>query len=182
MNPILATTRWRSYPISNPESALLGAQYVGLGVNGDYTITHPLRWPFSVMKHPALLRGVVGREVDSPLYAPGPGVEDLAWAEIKLHGKPITAMATYYTNSKNAGILDISTNGWTCVIDDVCPWQPAHFEQTQVDVQLVTEEILKSLSKGPLGLWRPAIIDIPKRNTPPSHRHRRKKVLPRPHM
>ena len=159
-NPILATTRWRSFPIMNPESLLLGAQYVGLGVNGDYTITHPLRWPFSAMKYPGLLRGVVGREVDSPLYAVGPGVENLAWAEIKLRGKPITAMATYYTNSKNAGILDISTNGWSCAIDDVCPWHPAHFERTQMDVQLVTEEILKGLSKGPMGLWRPAIIDI----------------------
>jgi hypothetical protein len=166
-NSALATTRWRSSPIKNPESALLGSQYVGLGVNGDFTIAHPLRWPFSVMKHPALLRGVVGREVDSPLYAVGPAVEDLAWAEIKLHGKPITAMATYYTNSKNAGVLDIATNGWTCAIDDVCPWHPAHFEQTQMDVQLVTEEILKGLSRGPLGLWRPALIDIPKRAKAP---------------
>jgi hypothetical protein len=155
---------------------LLGAQYVGLGVNGDYTIAHPLRWPFSVMKHPAHLRGIVGREVDSPLYSVGPGVEDLAWAEIKLDGQPITAMATYYTNSKNAGILDISTNGWTCAIDDVCPWHPTHFEQTQMDVQLVTEAILKGLSKGPMGLWRPAIIDIAKRDKAPFSRfkkHRR---------
>lgn len=167
-NSILATTRWRSNPINNPEAALLGAQYVGLGVNGDYTIAHPLRWPFSVMKNPAVLRGVVGREVDSPLYAAGPAVEDLAWAEIKLHGKPITAMATYYTNSKNAGILDISTNGWTCAIDDVCPWHPAHFEQTQMDVRMVTEEILKGLSRGPLGLWRPALIDIAKRDKAPA--------------
>jgi hypothetical protein len=181
-NPTLATSLWRSSPIKTPESLLLGAQYVGLGVNGDYTVAHPLRWPFSVMKHPALLRGIVGREVDSPLYSAGPGVEDLAWAEIRLRGKPITAMATYYTNSKNAGILDISTNGWTCAIDAVCPWQPAHFEQTQMDVRLVTEEILKGLSKGPLGLWRPAIIDIPKRNTPPIHRHHLKKVLPRTHV
>ena len=167
-NPVLATTRWRAFPISRPESVLLGAQYVGLGVNGDYTIAHPLRWPFSVMKHPALLRGVVGREVDSPLYTVGPGVEDLAWAEIKMRGKPITAMATYYTNAKYAGIIDIATNGWTCAIDDVCPWHPAHFEETQTDVKLVTEEILKGLSRGPMGLWRPAVIDIAKRDKAPS--------------
>lgn len=167
-NPILATTRWRSSPIANPESKLLGAQYVGLGVNGNYTIAHPLRWPFSVMKHPAILHGVVGREVDSPLYSVGPAVENLAWAEIRLHGRPITSMATYYTNSKNAGILDIATNGWTCAIDNVCPWHPAHFEQTQDDVQLVTEAILKGIVKGPLGLWRPAIVDIPVRTQKPS--------------
>lgn len=162
-NPILATTRWRSSPIGRPESMLFGAQYVGLGVNGDYTVAHPLRWPFSVMKHPVRLKGVVGREVDSPLYAAGPGVEDLAWSEIKLAGKPITAMATYYTNAKNAGVIDIATNGWACAIDDVCPWYASHSSETQTDVSLVTEEILKGLTKGPLGLWRPAVIDIPKR-------------------
>lgn len=168
-SPTLATTRWRGNPIRKPESVLLGAQYVGLGVNGDYTVAHPLRWPFSVMKHPAVLRGVVGREVDSPLYAAGPAVEDLAWAEIKLRGKPITAMATYYTNSKNAGVIDISTNGWVCAIDGVCPWHPAHFEETQTDVQLVTEEILRGITKGPLGIWRPAVIDVAKRDKAPGN-------------
>jgi hypothetical protein len=28
---------------------------------------------------------------------------------------------------------------------------------------LITEEIVSGLSKGPLGLWRPAIIDVPAR-------------------
>ena len=163
-NPVLATTRWRSSPIGRPESTLFGAQYVGLGVNGDYTVAHPLRWPFSVLKHPDKLRGVVGREVDSPLYSVGPGVEDLAWSEIKLAGKPITAMATYYTNAKNAGVIDIATNGWACAINNVCPWYSAHSAETQSDVCLVTQEILKGLARGPLGLWRPAVIDIPKRD------------------
>ncbi len=162
-NPDLATTRWRSSPIGRPESVLLGAQYVGLGVNGNYTVTHPLRWPFTVMKGGVILRGVVGREVDSPLYAPGPGVENLAWAQIKLHGRPVTAMATYYTNAKKAGIIDISTNGWTCAMDNVCPWHPPHFAQTRVNVQAITAAILKGLVKGPLGLWRPAVVDVPKR-------------------
>ena len=163
-NPILATTRWRSSPIRRPESMLFGAQYVGLGVNGDYTVAHPLRWPFAVMKHPARLRGIVGREVDSPMYSAGPGVEDLAWSEIKLAGKPITAMATYYTNANNAGVIDIATDGWACAIDNVCPWYSSYSSQTQTDVTLVTEEILRGLTRGPLGLWRPAVIDIPKRD------------------
>jgi len=37
-----------------------------------------------------------------------------------------------------------------------------------VDVQLVTQEILKGIVKGPLGLWRPAIVDIPKREKVPT--------------
>lgn len=159
-DPVLATTGWRQYPISQPEAKILGAQYVGLGVSADYTIPHPDRWPFTTMTHPAVLKGIVGREVDSPLYSVGPAVEVLADAAINFHGKAVTIMATYYTNTKNAGVIDISTNGWTCAIDDICPWHPQISKDTKNDAHLITEEILKGLMKGPLGTWRPAMIDI----------------------
>jgi hypothetical protein len=168
-DPILATTAWRDPPIRKPESLLLGAQYVTLGANGNYTISHMGRWPFSVVKHPGLLRAVVGREVDSPLYSVGPAVESLAKSTIVMHGREVHVMATYYTNAKGAGVLDMSTNGWTCWIDYVCPWHPNYFQSTQSDVRLVTEEILKGLTKGPLGKWRPAINDVPTRLKMPSH-------------
>lgn len=159
-NPILATTGWRQYPISQPEAKILGSQYVGLGVSGDYTIPHPDRWPFTTMTHPARLQSIVGREVDSPLYSVGPAVEVLADSAINFHGKAVTIMATYYTNAKNAGVIDISTNGWTCAIDDICPWHPQISKDTKNDAHLITEEILKGLTRGPLGLWRHAIIDV----------------------
>jgi hypothetical protein len=159
-DPLLATTSWRAFPISQPEAKILGAQYVGLGVSADYTIPHPNRWPFTTMTHPSLLKSIVGREVDSPLYSIGPAVEVLADAAINFHGKAVTIMATYYTNSKKAGVIDISTNGWTCAIDDICPWHPQISKDTKNDAKLITEEILKGLTKGPLGIWRPAIIDI----------------------
>jgi hypothetical protein len=159
-DPVLATTGWRQYPISQPEAKLLGAQYVGLGVSADYTIPHPNRWPFTTMTHPARLQSIVGREVDSPLYSVGPAVEVLADSAINFHGKAVTIMATYYTNAKNAGVIDISTNGWTCAIDDICPWHPNISKDTKNDAHLITEEILKGLTRGPLGVWRPAIIDV----------------------
>jgi hypothetical protein len=159
-DPIMATTAWRDPPIRKPESLLLGAQYVGLGANGDYIIRHPTRWPFLVMKHPEVLQSIVGREVDSPLYAVGPAVEILASSAIQMYGKAVTTMATYYTNAKGAGVIDISTNGWACAIDNVCPWHPNLSSATQEDVGLVTGEILKGLTEGPLGKWRPAIPDL----------------------
>lgn len=159
-DPVLATTGWRQVPIMQPEAKILGAQYVGLGVSADYTIPHPNRWPFTRMTHPAVLKSIVGREVDSPLYSIGPAVEVLADSAIDFHGKAVTIMATYYTNAKNAGVIDISTNGWTCAIDDICPWHPSISKDTKTDARLITEEILRGLTKGPLGIWRPAIIDI----------------------
>jgi len=159
-DPVLATTGWRQIPISQPEATLLGAQYVGLGVSADYTIPHPNRWPFTTMTHPGVLKSIVGREVDSPLYSIGPAVEVLADSAIDFHGKAVTIMATYYTNAKNAGVIDISTNGWTCAMDDICPWHPSISPDTKADARLVTIEILKGIAKGPLGTWRPAIIDI----------------------
>jgi len=159
-DPVLATTGWRQVPILQPEAKILGAQYVGLGVSADYTIPHPNRWPFARMTHPPLLKSIVGREVDSPLYSIGPAVEVLADSAIDFHGKAVTIMATYYTNSKNAGVIDISTNGWTCAIDDICPWHPLISKDTRTDARIITEEILRGLTKGPLGVWRPAIIDV----------------------
>lgn len=162
-DPVLATTGWRQVPILQPEAKILGAQYVGLGVSGDYTIPHPHRWPFARMTHSAVLKSIVGREVDSPLYSIGPAVEVLADSAVDFHGKAVTIMATYYTNSKNAGVIDISTNGWTCAIDDICPWHPGISRDTKTDARLITEEILRGMAKGPLGIWRPAIIDLPER-------------------
>lgn len=159
-DPILATTGWRQVPIMQPETKILGGQYVGLGVSADYTIPHPNRWPFTRMTHRGVLKSILGREVDSPLYSIGPGVEVLADSAIDFHGKAVTIMATYYTNAKNAGVIDISTNGWTCAIDDICPWHPSISKDSKTDARLITEEILRGLTKGPLGIWRPAIIDI----------------------
>lgn len=162
-DPLLATTVWRSSPILQPESRLLGSQYVGLGVDGNYIIAHPDRWPFNTERHPNALNSIVGREVDSPLYAPGPAVEALARAKIIFNKKSVTTMATYYTNAKGAGVVDIGTNGWTCAIDNICPWHPNISKDTQIDSRLVTIQILKGLTKGPLGKWRPAITDVPAR-------------------
>jgi hypothetical protein len=159
-DPLLATTSWRDFPVLKPEALLLGSQYVGLGVDGNYTIANPKRWPFNAMKTPGVLRNIVGKEVDSPLYALGPAVEELARSVIILRGKKITSMATYYTLPKGAGILDIGSNGWSCALDNICPWHPQLPSSTRIDARLVTEAILQGMAKGPLGISHPAIPNI----------------------
>jgi hypothetical protein len=67
---------------------------------------------------------------------------------------------SYYTTAKNSGVLDASTDGWVCAIDDVCGWgrMPA---KTSRAAAAITTQILKSLAAGPLGIAHPAKINIP---------------------
>ena len=155
-----ATKPWRLLPIGKPESLLLGAQYIGLGVSGDFKVTHPNRWPFNAMQNPESLKMVVGREVDSPFYSPGPEVESLATSEIKVHGKRAIAMATYYTNKSGAGILNISTNGWICSMAGNCPWHSYVPESVRLDVRAVTQAILRDANIGELARRHPMIVDL----------------------
>lgn len=161
--PDKVTTAWRMPPIRKPESLLLGSQYIGLGVSGDFKIVHPTRWPFNAMKSPDILKLVVGREVDSPLYSPGPAVESLATSEIKVHGVPATAMATYYNAKSGAGVLDIGTNGWPCAMANICPWHESVPLNVREDIRAVTMNILTGASYGPLAKKYPAVTDIPAR-------------------
>ena len=158
-----ATTAWRMAPIRKPESLILGSQYIGLGVSGDFKITHPTRWPFNVMAKPDRLKMVVGREVDSPLYSPGPAVESLASSQIKVHGQSATAMATYYNNKAGAGVINIGTNGWPCAMASICPWHDFVPLNVREDIRAVTMNILVGAASGPLAKRFPALIDIPKR-------------------
>ena len=160
-----ATTAWRMAPIRKPESLLMGSQYIGLGVSGDFTITHPNRWPFNVMSKPDRLRLIVGREVDSPLYSPGPAVESLATSEIKVYGQSATAMATYYNTKAGAGVLDIGTNGWPCAMANICPWHSNVPSNVREDIRAVTMNILSGAAAGPLAKRYPALEEIPARST-----------------
>ena len=114
---------------------------------------------------PETLTLVVGREVDSPLYSPGPAVESLASSEINLRGEKATAMATYYTNKSGAGVLNISTNGWICSMAALCPWHTVVPLSVREDVRSVTEAILTEASKGPLAKRHPMVVDVKARTT-----------------
>lgn len=160
-----ATLPWRLTPIKRPESLLLGAQYIGLGASGNFKITRPGRWPFNAMSTPGELETVVGREVDSPLYSPGPAVESLATAEVTVQRKRAIAMATYYTHKSGAGVLNISTNGWVCSMQSICPWRTKVPEATRENLKLVTEAILIDAAKGPLARIRPMIVDVKARTS-----------------
>ena len=156
-------TPWRGAPKNKPESLLWGSQYFALNVHRDYVVNRADAWPFNVLSQGEVIEGVVGNEVDSPLNAPGPAVEELARSSSAPNEKTIASMATYYTSASGAGILNMGTNGWVCAIDNACPWGHIFSSNTQGQIVAVTDSIFSGLKKGRLGIWRSAKIDIPTR-------------------
>jgi hypothetical protein len=152
---------WRDPSVKKPEALLLGAQFFALGVKSDYVVKSTAQWPFNVLKQNEKILGVVGREVDAPPSAgKRVGVEILAQSPPVGDAK-ISAVATYYTRESEAGILNIGTNGWVCAIDNKCPWGHTFSIKTRKQIAAVTGAIFEGLTRGPLGKWRPATIDIP---------------------
>ena len=150
---------WRDPSVKKPEALLLGAQYFALGVKGDYVVKSAAQWPFSVLKKGQKIVGVVGNEVDAP-----PTVGKRVGIEVLAQSGPVgdsSAFATYYTRPSGAGILNIGTNGWVCAIDNKCPWGHTFAFKTRKQIAAVTGAIFEGLTRGPLGKWRPATIDIP---------------------
>jgi hypothetical protein len=152
-NEITNIKTWRD--LARPEVTLLGSQYLTLGFKRDMVIETNL-WPFDILPKSAVIKGVVGYEVDTPITFNGPPVETIARSSILPNEKSVPAMATYYTRKSGAGILNMATNGWVCAMEDRCPWGHRFDKATQRQIVKVTENILNGASRGPLGNWRTA--------------------------
>jgi len=155
---------WRDSTINKPESTFLGSQYLTLGVHRDLVITNPERWPFNTLKGVTKIEGVMGYEVDSPLYSPGPGVESLGAMNILPTEKRKVAISTYYSALSGAGVLNMGTNGWVCAIDNVCPWGHRFSKESSGAIATITQEILRKAATHKLGETHPALTDIPARS------------------
>jgi hypothetical protein len=154
---------WRDVAVNAPESIFLGSQFLTLGIRRDLVISNPQRWPFSTLKNVTKIEGIMGYEVDSPLYSPGPGVESLGAMNILPTEKRKIAMSTYYSAPSGAGVLNIGTNGWVCAIENLCPWGYRFSKESSDVIATVTQEILRKAVTPKLGEIHPAIIDIPER-------------------
>ena len=154
---------WRDPTVNKPESIFLGSQFLTLGIRRDLVISNPQRWPFSTLNNVTKIEGIMGYEVDSPLYSPGPGVESLGAMNILPTEKRKIAMSTYYSAPSGAGVLNIGTNGWVCAIENLCPWGYRFSKENSDVIATVTQEILRKAATPKLGEIHPAIIDIPER-------------------
>jgi hypothetical protein len=154
---------WRDVTVNAPESIFLGSQFLTLGIRRDLVISNPQRWPFSTLNNVTKIEGIMGYEVDSPLYSPGPGVESLGAMNILPTEKRKIAMSTYYSAPSGAGVLNMGTNGWVCAIENLCPWGYRFSKESSAVIATVTQEILRKAATPKLGETHPAIIDIPER-------------------
>jgi hypothetical protein len=153
--------KWRDPTIRKSESQILGSQSFAYGVKSNYTVKNAAQWPFSVLKTGERILGIVGPAVAAPIKnGKRVGVEILVQSppvgDIKM-----PAIATYYTRSSGAGILNIGTSSWVCAIDNKCPGGNTFSITTRRQVAAVTGAIFEGLTRGPLAKWRPATIDIP---------------------
>ena len=165
-SPSLRTNRWRNGILPRPESLLFGSQYAGLGVKGDYKVLNANAWPFigTGLTTNELIDGIVGKEVDSPDAGPGPAVQLLTSARVRIRktkGGVLVGM-TYYTTAKHSGVIDAGTNGWVCSIEDACNWGHVPAKSSRA-VAAITKQILRALAAGPLGIAHPAITNVPAR-------------------
>lgn len=156
------TNQWRNGPAAQPESEILGSAYAGLGVKANYQVVRSSAWPIAgtTLKAGAIIKGVVGREVDSPDRDPGPGVQLVLSTNTKVRGRVERVGMTYYTTKSGSGVLDASTDGWVCSITNSCNWTRIT-KESSLQVEEITAQILKESAKGPLGSLHPAVIDIP---------------------
>jgi len=160
-DPLKVTNQWRQGPVAQPESEILGAAYAGLGVKADYEVVRANNWPIAgtSLKAGDIIKGVVGREVDSPDRDPGPGLQLMLSTKTKVRDRVERVGMTYYTTKSGSGVLDASTDGWVCSITNSCNWTRIP-KESSLQVEQITAQILKEAAKGPLGKLHPAQIDI----------------------
>lgn len=145
--------------LGNPESLLLGSQYFSLAIKKDLISNNV--WPFSTLGKDAVIKGIYGYEADTAMGTKGPGVQVLARAAISPTEKGFVAMSTYYTAPSGAAVLNMGSNGWVCALANRCPWGHSFDAQAQMQIQKVTETVLKAVK---VSKWPVAQIEIPSRS------------------
>ena len=124
--PALATTTWRSPPVSRPESALLGAMYGYYeGSRGPFTwvVSDPHSWVFrgTRARRGSSIPGVVGQESDLVVdgYPHPRGLQILASSPIRdTSGSRGISNATLYTARSGAQVFNAGAIEWSWGVDD----------------------------------------------------------------
>jgi len=152
------TVDWRDPPVSDPESALLGAMYQCYGVEADAVVVDPDSWILAgtgLARGDTIPKGVMGEYDRVFAAAPTPGnIQILAHSPVWCHGKPQHADMTYYTASSGAGVFDVASTDWYRVLECGPPTLSAACSPAAVTITL---NVLQAFSVGPAGLAHPSV-------------------------
>ncbi|RZS82716.1 hypothetical protein EV189_3111 [Motilibacter rhizosphaerae] len=153
-DPAQVTTDWRADPHPEPEATLVGPQYEGFPVRGDYTVTNAGSWVFAGtgLRDGDTLPRLAGPEYDRVMPQPGlpAGLELLAHSKVVCRGVRTFQDSAYYTTASGAGVLSTGTMRWVGSVGGNCG--------TRVkDVTTrATANVLEAFAAGPAGLQHPA--------------------------
>ncbi|MFI8101011.1 N,N-dimethylformamidase beta subunit family domain-containing protein [Streptomyces sp. NPDC086023] len=158
------TNDFRSRPLPEPESSLLGVLYDGFPVDAPYVVSEAGHW---------LLAGTGVRPGDSFAHLVGVEfdrvptsratlrpVEVLAHSPVVCKGRPSYADTAYATLPGGAGVFATGTMRWVEALDAQGPGGGKSNHGLGADAgrftRIVTENVLRAFAAGPAGRARPA--------------------------
>ena len=157
VNDPATTPNWRSDPVFEPETVLLGAMYECNPVHGDMVVVDGGNWVFSgtgIADGGHIPLGVE-KEYDS-VHPPAPTprtIQILAHSPVTCGGESDFADMTYYTTHSAAGVLDVGSQGWVDLIECGAPVQEVTCDTRAVRI---TQNILNAFAAGPAGIAHPS--------------------------
>jgi len=153
-DPIGATAHFADPPAPDSQQSLIGTRYECFPADTSWTVTTPSWWGFdgSDLKPGEAFAHLLAVEADR-VY-PGTGtprpMQIIADAAYTCRGRPTTAQAIYYTAPSGAGVVNLDSLRWTCALDPGCR-DGNLTARTNQFVTVVTKNVLRAFSQGPLG-------------------------------
>ena len=147
-NDQLATTKWRSPPVHQPEASLLGGMYLegAIPFDGNLVIQSPTHW---IMRNTGLhegdqLPGLLGYEVDGDAQSAPANRVVIARSPV---GQRM-ATATIYEASSGAIVFNAGTMQWAWGLDDYNREAPGS-SRVHPAVQQMTRNLLARFLDAP---------------------------------
>jgi hypothetical protein len=175
-SPGAVTGAFRDPPDPHPENTLTGMQYECFPVDTAYRVVSAGWWGFAGtgVRAGDAFPHLVGIEADRvyPVASTPRPLQVLSYSRYSCRGVPTSAESVYYTTTSGAGVFTAGTLRWTCALKADCP-DTGSSPRTEAFVRKVTDNLLRVMSKGPVGRRRPAQDNVrhftlPTSNTVPA--------------
>ena len=152
----LTTVNFRSPPVNDPESSLLGVAFNQAGVAGDLVVSDPNHWMFTNtdVRAGQLLPGLLGYEVDCTNNVSPTNIQIACaspYTVLDRFGNPVSLSsdATTYTAASGATVFAAGSMQWTWGLNDLILNRNRSSCQSPA-LQTITRNILAHISNRPV--------------------------------